>query len=110
LPGNPVAALVSYYQFVLPALKYLMGCHTLFPPSFRVRCGSALKKSVGRVEFQRGVWSLEVGEPVVHSTGKQGAGRLSSMVRANCFIVLSPEQSHIEPGDWVEVQPFEGLY
>lgn len=110
LPGNPVAALVSYYQFVLPALKRLMGCTALYPPHFRVRCGSILKKSLGRVEFQRGVWSLSDGEPVVHSTGRQGAGRLSSMVRANCFIVLHPEQSQIEPGEWVDVQPFEALF
>ncbi|MEM7377916.1 MAG: gephyrin-like molybdotransferase Glp, partial [Pseudomonadota bacterium] len=65
LPGNPVATLVSYYQFVLPALKRLMGCRELTAPSVRVRCGSPLKKSSGRVEYQRGVLSWEDGEPVV---------------------------------------------
>ncbi|MEM9601741.1 MAG: gephyrin-like molybdotransferase Glp [Pseudomonadota bacterium] len=109
LPGNPVATLVSYYQFVLPALKRLMGCRELMSPTVTVRCGSALKKSPGRVEYQRGVMTWADGEPIVHSTGRQGAGRLSSMVQANCFIVLSPEQAAISPGDWVEVQLFEGL-
>ncbi|MEM7377995.1 MAG: hypothetical protein AAF460_10875 [Pseudomonadota bacterium] len=40
---------------------------------------------------------------------RQGAGRLSSMVQANCFIVLTPGQAAIRPGDWVEAQLFEGL-
>lgn len=109
LPGNPVAALVSYYQFVLPALKKIMGMRDLYSPSFKVQCSNALKKSVGRVEYQRGVLSTQSGEIQVRSTGRQGAGRLSSMVQANCFIVLGETQGSIEPGDWVEVQPFDGL-
>ena len=109
LPGNPVATLVSYYQFVQPALKKMMGMDELFPPVFKARCQSALKKSAGRVEYQRGVVGQVDGEVVVHTTGRQGAGRLSSMVQANCFIVLHADQSGVETGDWVDVQPFDAL-
>ncbi len=110
LPGNPVAVMVTFYEFVQPALKRLMGLRELHPPRLRVRCVDSLKKSRGRIEFQRGVlFRDESGEVVVRSTGRQGAGRLSSMVAANCLIVVAAEIDAVAAGDWVEVQPFEGL-
>jgi len=51
----------------------------------------------------------ENGELVVESTGKQGAGRLSSMSRANCLIIIAAEKDGVMPGDKVMVQPFRGL-
>jgi molybdopterin molybdotransferase len=110
LPGNPVAVMVTFYEFVQPALKRLMGMSELHTPRLRVRCVDKLRKSQGRIEYQRGIlYRDESGETVVKSTGKQGAGRLSSMVAANCLIVIAAELQSVEPGDWVEVQVFEGL-
>ena len=51
----------------------------------------------------------ESGALTVSSTGKQGAGRLSSMVAADCMIVLPPGTDRVSPGDRVDVQPFHGL-
>lgn len=110
LPGNPVAVMVTFYEFVMPALKRLMGMSELHIPRLRVRCTDKLKKSQGRIEYQRGIlFRDDSGETVVKSTGRQGAGRLSSMVAANCLIVIAAELPGVEAGDWVEVQPFEGL-
>jgi molybdopterin molybdotransferase len=110
LPGNPVSAMVTFYQFVLPALKYLMGNKDLVLPTFKVVCRSNLKKHSGRVEFQRGVLSRNLsGEMVVNKTGEQGSGILSSMAEANCFIILPYENDGITAGETVEVQPFLGL-
>lgn len=110
LPGNPVAVMVTFLQFVQPALRFLSGNTDIFPLEVPARCLSKLRKSPGRVEYQRGVVRLdEQGELVVESTGKQGAGRLSSMSKANCLIIIATETDGVNPGDRVMVQPFQGL-
>ncbi|MBX2839595.1 MAG: molybdopterin molybdenumtransferase MoeA [Gammaproteobacteria bacterium] len=110
LPGNPVAVMVTFLEFVQPAIKTLMGIHDVTPVQFPAECRSSLRKTQGRVEYQRGIFSRDAdGKLVVISTGKQGAGRLSSMCLANCMIVLAPEMAKVEPGDCVDIQPFYGL-
>jgi len=69
-----------------------------------------LKKRPGRIEFQRGMLVRDAhGEYVVTATGDQGSGILSSMVNANCFIVLGMETGRVEAGTWVDVEPFCGI-
>ena len=110
LPGNPVSVMVTFYQFVQPALRYLMGAKEIETFTFKVVCKSKLKKRPGRIEYQRGVLSRdENGQLIVHKTGAQGSGILSSMTQANCFIILPMESSQVEPGGMVEVQPFFGV-
>ena len=110
LPGNPVAVMVAFYEFVQPALKKMMGCQQTTSPVFQAVCTSSLRKSLGRTEYQRGILGRDTGGRLtVASTGKQGAGRLSSMTAADCIIVLAPGADSIEPGEIVEVQPFFGL-
>ncbi len=110
LPGNPVSVMVTFYQFVQPALRRLMGENITAPITVRARCQSKLKKRPGRFEFQRGILSQgQNGELIVHKTGAQGSGILTSMAHANCFIMLPVEATTVEPDDEVDVQPFYGL-
>jgi len=110
LPGNPVAVVVTYLQFVKPAIKQLQGANRVEPVTLSAVSTSAMRKTSGRMEFQRGILSYdEHGELTVASTGKQGAGRLTSVAQADCLIVLEPEQGKVEPGDKIKVQPFFGL-
>jgi len=110
LPGNPVAVMVTFLQFVKPAIRRLSGCIDIMPLEIPARSLSALRKPFGRVEYQRGVLSLDAeGNTVVESTGKQGAGRLSSMSLANCLIVIAADVEGVQAGDRVMVQPFHGL-
>jgi molybdopterin molybdotransferase len=110
LPGNPVAVMVTFYQFVQPALRSMSGELQVTQPRFRVPCESALKKRGGRTEFQRGILEPDAqGQWRVRKTGAQGSGVLSSMSSANCFIVLPPDSAQVAPGDPVLVEPFFGL-
>jgi molybdopterin molybdotransferase len=111
LPGNPVAAMVTFYQFVRDALLFLQGQATVAPlPMLKVPCTTALKKAPGRTEFQRGILSRAAdGQWTVRSTGDQGSGILSSMSQADCFIVLPTDQGNTEAGALVDVQLLEGL-
>jgi len=111
LPGNPVAVMVTFYQFVRDALLALSGrTGELSLPLLEVPCTAGIKKSPGRTEFQRGILARDdQGEWSVAPTGAQGSGVLRSMAEANCFIVLAHERGSIRPGDRVQVQLFDGL-
>ncbi|MFZ4118431.1 MAG: gephyrin-like molybdotransferase Glp [Polynucleobacter sp.] len=110
LPGNPVAVMVTFYQFVQSALLQLSGATQLRPPLTQAIASAAIRKKPGRTEYQRGV--LEIGpngRAQVRLTGSQGAGILRSMSEANCFIVLGHDQGNIAAGELVNVVLFEGL-
>ncbi|MCK5922415.1 MAG: bifunctional molybdopterin-guanine dinucleotide biosynthesis adaptor protein MobB/molybdopterin molybdotransferase MoeA [Methylococcales bacterium] len=110
LPGNPVAVVVSFYQFVQPALRYLMSSEIDQPLLIPAKSSGKMRKRPGRTEFARGVYTTnENGEIQVDTTGVQGSGILTSMSRANCFIVLGDQQGEVNPGDIVTIQPFASL-
>ena len=111
LPGNPVAVMVTFYQFVQTALLNMAGAQ--IKPRFHIQlpCTSSfLKKSPGRTEFIRGLINTDTdGRMTVSSTGKQGSGILNSMSKANCFIVLKHNDGIVNKGDLVHVEPFESF-
>ena len=108
LPGNPVAVMVTFSQFVVPAIEVLSGARLRRPALFRARARDSMRKKPGRYEFQRGIATLdEDGQWQVSRTGKQGSGILTSMSRANCFIVLPDDNAGVEPGDEVNIQFFD---
>jgi molybdopterin molybdotransferase len=111
LPGNPVAVMVTFYEFVRDALFVLQGRRDVTPlPTFKVRLSAPIRKLPGRMEFQRGILAPDGnGGFTVRSTGDQGSGILSSMSQANCFIVLPVETGNCAAGDLVDVQLLEGL-
>ena len=111
LPGNPVAVMVTFYQFVRDALLHLQGQTGTIPlPTQKVVCTSAIKKAPGRTEFQRGILSRDAtGQWSVRTTGDQGSGILSSMSQANCFIILPTDQGNVPAGSEVDIQLLEGL-
>ena len=110
LPGNPVAVMVTFYQFVRPALATLQGrTDYMLPPTVKATLVNKIKKMPGRTEFQRGVLSIGANGCEVRTTGDQGSGILSSMTQANCFVVLATDVGGVEPGAVVDVQMFEGV-
>jgi molybdopterin molybdotransferase len=110
LPGNPVAVMVTFYQFVQPAIQTLAGEGSSSPLTLRAKCMTPLRKKPGRYEFLRGIYRQDDdGDIVVEKSGLQGSGILTSMSRANCFILLPEENDGIEQGERVTIQPFTGL-
>jgi molybdopterin molybdotransferase len=110
LPGNPVSVMVTFYLFVQPALRKMMGEATVEDLRLKLPCRSQLRKKPGRMEFQRGILQRdEQGQLGVHKTGPQGSGILHSMSEANCLILLPIESAGVEPGNEVEVLPLQGL-
>lgn len=110
LPGNPVAVMITFYQFVRDALLVLQGRRHVQPmPLFKARLASPVRKAPGRIEFQRGILAASPDGHEVRPTGEQGSGILSSMSRANCFIVLPTDTGDVPAGEMVDVQVLEGF-
>jgi len=110
LPGNPVAVMVTFYQFVRAALLQLNGASQTEVPLTQAISETAIRKKPGRTEFQRAILGRSPdGRPSVRLTGSQGAGILRSMSEANCFVILHHEQGNVAAGDWVDVALFDGL-
>lgn len=108
LPGNPVAVMVTFYQFVLPAINALKGLVPQPLIQLQAICNSAIRKNPGRKEFQRAIArNNDQGGLQVELTGRQGSGILTSMSTANCFIVLDEQSGSIEVGDRVNIELFE---
>jgi molybdopterin molybdotransferase len=110
LPGNPVAALVTFYVFAREALLKLSGAQPDPLPVLQARSVAAIRKRPGRTEFQRAVVGPAAGGGwQVQLTGSQGAGILRSMSEANALVVLRHDQGSVAAGDPVDVWLFEGL-
>lgn len=111
LPGNPVAVMVTFYQFVRDALLILMGQpNPSAIPTFQVPCTENIRKLAGRTEFQRGILFTDTdGILKVKPTGAQGSALLSSMSLANCFIVLDDNVGNLNAGALVNVQVLDGI-
>jgi molybdopterin molybdotransferase len=110
LPGNPVAVMVTFYQFVRDALLHLSGRRDDYAmPLLTAIAGQNMRKVPGRTEYQRGLLYRDGGAWKVKTTGQQGSGVLRSMSEANCFIVLEHARGNVAAGEPVSVQLFEGL-
>ena len=112
LPGNPVAVMVTFEQFVRPAIEKLCGLGMQNRRLVKAICREKLRKKPGRREYQRGIaTAMADGEWEVSRTGKQGSGILTSMSQGNCFIVLDEDNCGVEPGDAITIQFFDlGYY
>lgn len=109
LPGNPVAVMVTFHQFVTPLLDRLQGQPTSSPRRLHAIADNQLKSRLKRTDFIRGVYHTdENGQLHVQSTGAQGSGILTSMVAANCLIELPDDQDGAQPGEVVSIQPLTG--
>lgn len=104
LPGNPVSTLITFEEFVRPALLKLSGARLLNRPIIKATFKDTFEKKAGRCNFIRGIYSLKNGFFTVQQTGPQGSGILRSMNEANCIIVFDEATTCINNGDQVEIQ------
>ncbi|GMQ83483.1 MAG: molybdopterin molybdotransferase MoeA [Gammaproteobacteria bacterium] len=104
LPGNPVAGMVCCEQFIIPAMRKMMGFDQLYRPTVEASVVSDVKDRAGRMHFMRARLSGKENNLQVESVGAQGSGILMSMVRANALMVVPAECDYLQAGDRVRVQ------
>ncbi len=109
LPGNPVAVMVSFINFVEPAIRKMQGEQGWKPLKVNAVATENLRSRQGRTEFSRGIYELDdTGRLTVRTTGKQGSGILRSMSEANCLIEISPAVDTVKVGENVTIIPLQG--
>ncbi|HCM1331453.1 TPA: bifunctional molybdopterin-guanine dinucleotide biosynthesis adaptor protein MobB/molybdopterin molybdotransferase MoeA [Vibrio parahaemolyticus] len=109
LPGNPVAVMVSFINFVEPALRKMQGEQGWKPLKVNAIATENLRSRQGRTEFSRGIYELDnTGRLTVRTTSKQGSGILRSMSEANCLIEISPAIDTVKAGESVTIIPLQG--
>ena len=96
-PGFPVSAWVAFDQFIAPALAWMQGQLPARRPTAEVQPGRHLPSKLGREEFLR-VHLGRVGDRVVATPLKRGAGLVTSMVRADGIIRVPADSEGIEQG------------
>ncbi|WP_225768390.1 gephyrin-like molybdotransferase Glp [Inquilinus sp. Marseille-Q2685] len=110
LPGNPVAAMVTFLLVARPLLLHLAGAEPTPLRRFPVAAGFAHGKKTGRREFLRAV--LETGPSgtlVARRHGREGSGMLSSLAGAEGLVELPEDVTAVAPGDPVAYIPLSAL-
>jgi molybdopterin molybdotransferase len=111
LPGNPVAVMVAFQQFVREAILRSAGVRSAVElPLLPLPAACTIRKKPGRTEYVRGVVArTDTGTLGVRPTAGQGAAMLRSMTQANCLIVLEHARGDVAAGESVDVLLFEGM-
>jgi molybdopterin molybdotransferase len=103
LPGNPVSSMVSFEQFVRPSILKMAGHRTLFRPTLKAILRETLEKKAGLIHFIRCRLVREGEKLYAWTTGEQGSGILSSMVKAQGLIVLPRDKTLARAGEEVRI-------
>jgi len=104
LPGNPVSAMMTFEQFVRPALLKMAGHRVWFRPRVRATLAERLQKGPGRLHFVRVALERKGDQVIARSTGTQSSGALRSMTLASGLLIFPAEETVLNPGDSANVQ------
>jgi molybdopterin molybdotransferase len=104
LPGNPVSTGVTFYQFVRPAIRKFLGRDPILPPRFSALSDEPLVVKDGKRCYLRAVVRQEGGVLRVKTTGSQSSGVMSSLLKANCLIIVPEGAGPLRAGSAVTIE------
>jgi len=107
LPGNPVSSYISFEQFVLPALRRMMGRTPYLRPSADAVLTHALTSPDGRRQYARGILSVVDGRLAVTPVGPQGSHMIGDLAESDALIVVAESVTSVEAGETVTVLPLD---
>jgi molybdopterin molybdotransferase len=107
LPGNPVSAYISFEQFVLPAIRKLMGRTPYTRPAADAVLTTGLRAPQGRRMFARGTLSVVDGRLAVTPVGPQGSHMIGDLAESDALIVVQESVTYVEAGETVTVLPLD---
>ena len=110
LPGNPVAAALTFAFLARPLILRLAGAEIAAPLSFPVPAGFAYRKKAGRREYLRATLARDGNKLVARKYPKDGAGILSSIVQSDGFVILDESMNDLAPGMIVDFLPFSEVF
>jgi molybdopterin molybdotransferase len=107
LPGNPVSSYISFEQFVLPALRKMMGRTPYTRPETDAVLTHGLSSPEGRRQYARGFLSVVDGRLAVTPVGSQGSHMIGDLAESDSLIVVPESVTRVEAGETVTVQPLD---
>jgi molybdopterin molybdotransferase len=109
LPGNPVSTMVTFELFVVPAIELLSGFSPQPLTVLKAKLAHPLEEKPHLAHFLPARLSWPSGEPTVEAIHWEGSGDIGSVVRGNCFLVVSQSKLNYAAGEWISVLPRRGL-
>lgn len=109
LPGNPVAAFVTFTFVVRPLIAQLMGADLPELYSVPVKSGFAYKKKKDRREFVRVVLARGEAGWIAKKHPQDGAGVITSMTATDGLIALPEDMTRVAEGDTLQFYPYAAL-
>ncbi|TDR22457.1 gephyrin-like molybdotransferase Glp [Marinicella litoralis] len=110
LPGNPVSAFTTLFQFVYPAVLCINQLSKQVPLVWRAELLQDYSKKHMKREFVRGHYNMTAAGGIeVVVCGGQQSSRVQSIAEANCLIVFNESQQDVKQGERVSIQPFSQL-
>lgn len=108
LPGNPNAALVTFRQIALPAIRTIAGLREVGPQWSLAVAGAAYEKRLGRTEFVPAMVSGydELGRAVLEIIGRSSSASLMAMAQADGIAMLPPDLDMVPKGKPLHFEPF----
>ncbi|MEG3619868.1 gephyrin-like molybdotransferase Glp [Magnetovibrio sp. PR-2] len=107
LPGNPVAAMVTFMRIARPLILELSGRKHVDPLVYQIPAGFEMNKKKGRREWLRANLKTDAtGQTKVYKYPSQGSGILTSMVASDGLVELPEDLDKVAEGDLVNFIPF----
>ncbi len=104
LPGNPVSTMITYRQFVRPALQLLQGRRYRPPLRLQAHLDHDFSKADGRLHFVRCIVERRGGVLRVRSAGEQHSNAMAPMVNANCLLIVPEKVRRLRRNAKVEIE------
>jgi len=109
LSGNPVAAMIGFEVFARPLILRLLGVENETRSVLRAKIIRKVASALGRRVFLRVTVFERDGEFFAEPVRIKGAGVLSTMTRANGYVVISENREGLEEGESVIVHLFDKI-
>jgi len=103
LPGNPVSTMVTFEEFVRPALLKMMGHKRVLKPFIKAVLQGEARKKPGKINFLRVRLTSVDGRYLAYSSGDQNTGILKTMLMADAIAVLPADRTSFSSGEEVDV-------
>ncbi|SEB79068.1 molybdopterin molybdotransferase MoeA [Terriglobus roseus] len=103
LPGNPVSTQVTALLFAMPMVRALAGEAEAQANFALAKLTVEVKVRPGLTRFLPARMDSSLAGATVKPTGWQGSGDLNANARANCYLVVPPDATALQPGDVVTV-------
>jgi molybdopterin molybdotransferase len=110
LPGNPVAAVITFLHLARPLVLRLAGALPETLARFPAVADFRYRKKAGRREYVRVTLSAGDPLPVARKFAREGAGLLTSLTRSDAFVELDEAVTEVAPGNGVRVLPFSAVF